>query len=101
MSATATITQQTNQGGLMAYATVTDGTVSQNLAVYVSPATANAIPATELGAYLQARALLGTGHTHSALALVQPLATGSAPTQPGGSDTRNWASKWVAGQIPS
>ncbi len=101
MSATATITQQTNQGGLMAYATVTDGTVSQNLAVYVSSVTVNGIPATELTAYLQARALLGAGHADAALALVQPLATGSAPTQPAGADTRNWAALWVAGQIPS
>ena len=101
MSATATVSKTESQGGLMAYATVTDGTTSQDLAVFVSPATANSIPAAELDTYLQARALFGTNHADSALALVQPLATGTAPAKPGEPDTRNWAALWVAGRIPS
>ena len=101
MSATASITKQENQGGLMAYATVTDGTTTQDLAVFVSPATANTIPAAELDTYLQARALFGMNHADSALALVQPLASGTAPARQGEPDTRNWAALWVAGRIPS
>ena len=101
MSATATISKTENQGGLMAYATVTDGTTSQDLAVFVSSGTVNTIPSAEMDTYLQARALLGEGHRDAALALVKPMATGTAPASSQQADTRNWAALWVAGQIPS
>lgn len=101
MSATATITGTEPQGGLMAYATVDDNGTETTLAVYVSPTTLTRIPGDQLPAYLQARALYGAGHIDAALALVTPLATGSAPTVPNGTDTRNWAALWVGGQVLS
>ena len=101
MAATATINSQEVQGGLMAYCTVSDGSTSVKLAVFMSQTTAKLVPNAELGTYLQARALLAGGHPDSATALVTPFATGTASTGPGVPDTRHWAALWMAGQIPS
>lgn len=101
MAATATIDSQEVQGGIMAYCTVSDGTASSKLAVFMSQTTAKLVLQSELATYLQARALLAAGHPDSATALVTPLASGTASTGSGVPDTRNWAALWVAGQIPS
>ena len=101
MAATATVDSQEVQGGIMAYCTVSDGTASSKLAVFMSPTTAKLVPEAELATYLQARALLAGGHPDAATLLVTPLAAGTASTGAGVSDTRNWAALWVSGQIPS
>lgn len=103
MSASAVVNSQAKQGGLMATCTVTDPT-GKSLApvnVFVSPATWASIPSAEQVAYLEARALLVCGYPTDANTLVQPYATGGAPTTPSGTDTRNWAALWVAGTILS
>lgn len=99
MSVTATITNQENQGGIMAYVTVDDSNTVKNIAVFVSSPTVNLVPETEFDIYLQARALLSTGYPSDALNLVSSYATGSITAT--GEDTRNWAALWVVGNILS
>lgn len=101
MSISVTVLKTEKQDGIMAYISVIDGIQSQELAVYVSPYTANSIPSAELNDYLHARALLGTGHHEAAIALATTLSAGSASTAPNVPDTRNWAAKWIAGEILS
>lgn len=93
MSATVTVGAAAGTNPTVYPCTVGSATFS----VVVSAQTLAAVPSDEQSSYVQARALLASGDASGATDIVTPYATGSA----GPPDTRNWAAKWLAGQILS
>lgn len=100
MSATVIVGAAVGQSPTVYPCTVDGASIS----VVVSAQALATIPAAERDAYVRARALLATSDPQGAEAIATPLASGPAPApspSPAVVHERNWARRWLGGEIPS